>query len=162
MIQQLENSGKKYVMRVSKSFLKEVNEFGKSSATDELIQITYDKRRGATNRVEGVQLPYIFSVRCVKIELSGGGAELLLTNLDKVEFSKKDIGELYNLRWKIETGFLNLKYAVCIEDFMGVKENSIKQEFFASLIKSNIYMLFVEAANEIIYNKKNRLSTNTR
>ena len=149
LIQQLGKSGKNYVMRVSKSFLKEVNSFVKSSENDEVIQVNYDKRRGATNRVCGIELPYSVNIRCVKIELGKGETEILLTNLEKTEFSRKDIGELYNLRWKVETGFLNLKYAICIEDFMGIKENSIKQEFFASLIKSNIYMQFVESVGEM-------------
>ena len=154
MIQQLEKSGKKYVMRVSKSFLREVNEFTKSKDKDKVIEVNYEKRRGAS-RLDGVELPYVFQLRCVKIELSGGEDEILVTNLDKSEFSRKDIGELYCLRWRIETGFLHLKYAVCIEDFMGVKENSIKQEFFASLFKANLFMQFIEVANDIIYNKKN-------
>jgi hypothetical protein len=37
----------------------------------------------------------------------------------------------------------------CIEEFIGIKENSIKQEYFASLTKSNIFMQFMEAANTI-------------
>lgn len=163
MFQQLEKSGKKYVIRVQKSFLKEINEFAKSKSTDEIIQIHCDKRRGVTGHLKGVELPYSFAVRLVKLELPSGETEILATNLDKSEFSRKEIGELYNLRWGIETGFLHLKYAVCIEDFMGVKENSIKQEFFASLFKANLFMQFVNVADDIIYNKKNRLrSMNTR
>jgi hypothetical protein len=157
MIQQLEKIGKKYVMRVQKSFWKEVNDFGKSKSTDEIIEIHCDKRRGVTGHLKGVELPYSFQIRCVKIELNSDETEILVTNLGKSEFSRKDIGELYFLRWKIETGFLHLKYAVCIEDFMGVKENSIKQEFFASLFKANLFMQFVNVADDIIYNKKNRL-----
>ena len=154
MIQALEKSGKKYVMRVSKSFLREVNDFGNSRKTDELLQIDYDKRRGATSRLNNVELPYSLQLRCVKIELDSGKTEILVTNLPKSEFSRKSIGELYNLRWKVETGFLHLKYAVCIEDFMGIKENSVKQEFFGSLFKSNLFMQFVGVANDIIYTKK--------
>jgi len=163
LIQQLEKSGKKYVMRVQKSFWREINELEKSNETDKVIQIDCDKRRGTTGKLKGVELPYSFTVRCVKIELDSGEIEILATNLDKSEFSRKDIGELYNLRWKIETGFLHLKYAICIEDFMGVKENSIKQEFFASLFKANLFMQFVQVADDIIYNKKNRLrNTSTK
>ena len=83
-------------MRVSKSFLREVNDFGKS-----------------------------FTLRCVKIQFESGQDEILVTNLTKAEFSRKSISELYTLRWKIETSFLHLKYVVCMEDFMGIKQNSI-------------------------------------
>jgi len=54
-----------------------------------------------------------------------------------------------------------LKYAIHIEDFIGVKENSIKQEFFASLLKSNLFMQFFEVANDIII-KKQLQSMNTK
>lgn len=158
MIQQLEKCGKKYVMRVSKSFLREVNKFRESSSTDEVLSLTYDKRLGATNRLKNVELPYSFSLRCVKIVLKSGETEVLVTNLPKDEFPRKDLGELYNLRWKIETAFLHLKYAIRIEDFIGVKENSIKQEFFASLFKANLFMQFINAADTIIFNKKKQLS----
>jgi hypothetical protein len=154
MIQTMNRNGKKYVMRVSKSFLKEVDIFTESRAKDMEIQINYDKRRAATSRVKGIALPYEFRIRCVRVELKNGEAEILITNLDKESFTHKEIGELYNLRRKIETGFLHLKYAVRIEDFMGIKENSIKQEFFASLIKSNLIMQFVEASDTIAHNKK--------
>jgi len=155
LLSALEQSGKNYVMRVSKSFLTEVNGFYESNRTDELIEVKYNKWRGRNSRVKGIEYPCLLCFRCVKIELSSGETEILVTNLDKDKFPRKEIGELYGLRWKIETSFLNLKYAVCIEDFMGKKENGIKQEFFASLIKSNLYMQFVGAANDIIYNKKN-------
>jgi len=150
ILQQLEKSGKKYVMRVQKGFLKEVNAFGESKSKDKVIQINYDKRRGVTNKVKGVELPYLFQLRCVKAELSSGETEILITNLNQSEFPRQNISELYNLRWGIETSFLHLKYAVCVEDFMGVKENSIKQEFFASLFKANLFMQFVEASDDII------------
>lgn len=155
LIRKMNQSGKKYVMRVSKSFLREVNTFRESGMTDENISVNYDKRRGATSRVRCEELPYSFNLRCVKIDLGHEECEILITNLEKSEITRKELGELYNLRWRIETSFLNLKYAVRLEDFMGKKENSIKQEFYGSLIKSNIYMRFVGVANEIIYNKKN-------
>jgi hypothetical protein len=155
LIQQMNEAGKKYVMRVSKSFLREVNDFRESTALDANIMINYDKRRASRNRIKGVELPCAFNLRCVKIELGSDECEILVTNLYADELSRKELGELYNLRWKIETGFLNLKYAVRVEDFIGIKENSIKQEFFASLIKSNVYMQFVGVANDFIHNKKN-------
>jgi len=154
LIQKLDTTGKNYVMRVSRNFLKEINDFGKSSAKDEIIQVKYAEQLGLPC-AERIKSPNFLNVRCVKIELNKGETELLITNLDKAGFSYKDISELYNLRWKTETGFLNLKYAVCIEDFMGIKENSIQQEFYASLFKSNLYMQFIDVANDIIYNKKN-------
>jgi len=156
LIQKLNEQNRKFVMRVSKSFLKEVNDFGKSKAKDKQIHIDYEKRRGQTNEVKDVKLPYSFDLRCVRIELSSKTTEVLVTNLDKSEFTRAEIGKLYGLRWVIETGFNHLKNAIHVEDFVGIKENSIKQEFYATLIKYNLFLLFTEEAKMVnLYSKKN-------
>ena len=105
----------------------------------------------------GFKLPCTFNFRCVKISLKSGETEVLITNLNSNEFSSKELGELYNMRWGIETSFSYLKNAVNIETFIGVKENSIKQEFFSNLI---VYSLAKVAANcaQIEYeSKKNKI-----
>jgi hypothetical protein len=150
LIQLLEKQGKKYVMRVSTSFLREVNDFGNGSLQDALIHVNYDKRRKLQHRVDFEGESYCFDLRCVKIDLPKGQTEVLITNLDKEEFSRLDIGELYGFRWRVETAFLDLKYAVHVEEFVSKKENSLKQEFFASLIQANLSMLFVDAANQVL------------
>jgi hypothetical protein len=161
LIQVLSESNKKYVMRVSKSFLKEVNEFGAGKDKDKTVTVKCDKRRCTLNGIKSVVVPYEVNIRCVKIELKTGEVELLITNLPKSEFSREDLKELYNLRWKIETGFLHLKYAVYVEDFISVKENGVKQEFFAALINANIFMQFTAVSDTIIYNKKNKIRNET-
>jgi len=155
LIQQIECMGKKFVIRVSKSFLREVNEFWGSNAKDSVVHVKYDKRRGRNDRALGAELPYETDLRCVKIPLSDGEIEVLITNLEEKEFSLTEIKELYNLRWKIEIGFLHLKHAIRVEEFVGIKENAIRQEFFASLMKANIMMQFVELSNDLILRKKN-------
>lgn len=156
LIQKLNKSNKKFVMRVSASFLREVNEFTKSKSLDKLIHIDYDKRRGQTNEVKEVELPYSFDLRCVRIELSSKITEILITNLPKSSFTRKDIGNLYGMRWGIETSFNHLKNAIHIEEFVGIKENSVKQEFFATLLKYNLFMLFIEEAEMVKrFSKKN-------
>jgi len=161
LIQVLSESNRKYVMRVSKHFLKEVNEFGASKEKDKIVTVKCDKRRCTLNGIKGVTVPFEVKIRCVKIELKSGETELLITNLPKEEFGREDLKELYNLRWKAETGFLHLKYAVYVEDFISVKENGIKQEFFAALISANIFMQFMNISDTIIFNKKNKIKSMT-
>jgi hypothetical protein len=162
VIHELERSGKKFIMRVSSSFLREVNEFVKSERTDSLVHVSYDKRRKATSRVSFEGDSSSFTLRCVKIDLPKGKTETLITNLTKDEMSKSEIGDLYNLRWRIETAFLDLKYAVHIEDFLGKKEEFIKQEFFASLVQANLSMMFMEVANTIIKGSKKKKNWTTK
>lgn len=136
LLQHLNQSNEKYVMRVSCSFLKEVNEFGKSTAVDKVIPISYNNRRMATNRVisEGETE---FELRCVRIKLNDGKEEILVTNLSREEFPKRYIKDIYGLRWGIETSYNYLKNAVFVEEFTSRKENGIRQDFYSTLIMSN-------------------------
>jgi len=161
IIQVLSENNKKYVMRVSKNFLKEVNEFGLSNDKDRTVTIKCDQRRCSRHAIKNVVVPYEVDIRCVKIKLKTGETELLITNLEEQEFTWADLKKLYNLRWKIETGFLHLKHAVHVEDFISVKENGIKQEFFATLICTNIFMQFINISDTIIKNKKKRIKNRT-
>lgn len=156
LIQQMEKRGKSFVMRAPGNFLKEVDGFGKIQSKDKTIHINYDKARKRANRVDFEGDVYAFDLRLVKIDLPKGKSEILITNLPKTEFTRLDIGELYNFRWRIETAFLDLKYAVHVEEFISKKENSIKQEFYASLIQANLAMLFMETANQVVLSKKKR------
>lgn len=156
LIQKLNRSGLKFVARVSKSFLKEVNDFSSQKYTDKDLHINYTKRRGATSRASKLELPYEFDLRCVKIKLSSGDTELLITNLPRTEFNRQEIGKLYGMRWGIEIGFNHLKNAIHIEEFVGIKENSIKQEFYSVLIKYNLIMQYTyEAEEAAFWSKKN-------
>lgn len=146
LIQCLEKQNLKFVARVSKSFLKEVNDFTSQKALDKIIHIDYTSRRKATSRVSNLEVPYSFDLRCVKIKLRSGETEVLITNLPSDEFSRNDIAQLYCLRWGIETSFNHLKNAINIEEFVGIKENSIKQEFYSILLKYNLVMQYINEA----------------
>lgn len=155
LIQKLNDLDQKFVARVSKSFIKEVNEFASQKALDKVVHIDYNARRGATSRVKNVKLPYAFDLRCIKVFLKSGETEILITNLSNDEFKRNDISHLYALRWGIEIGFNHLKNAINIEAFVGIKENSIKQEFYSVLIKYNILMLYINEADTMaMWNKK--------
>ena len=152
----------KFLMRVSAAnFFKEVKQFSESSETDSEITVIYSTRRanysGHTAERLGFKLPCTFNFRCVKIPLKSGETEVLITNLSSSEFNSKEIGELYNMRWGIETSFNYLKNAVNIEMFIGVKENSIKQEFFSNLIVYSLAKIAATCAQIKYESKKNKI-----
>lgn len=151
LIQTLEEHGLKFVARVSKSFIKEVDDFTSQAVLDKTIHIDYTSRRKATSRVKNVEVPYSFNLRCVKIDLRNDETEVLITNLSREDFKRKDIGYLYSLRWGVEIGFNHLKNAINIEEFVGIKENSVKQEFYSILIKYNLVMQYINEAETVAY-----------
>lgn len=147
LMQLLEELQTPYVMRVSKSFLVEVNRFTQSDATDAVIDIRYTNRRAKISRVR-CDSPWNVGVRAVKIPLPHSGEdEILLTSLPNL--SADDLAEIYRLRWGIETGHNYLKNAVAVEEFMGTLENSVKQEFYASLFVYNLTSLLCEDAKAL-------------
>lgn len=136
LLQRLIKYGEKFVMRVSSHFLREVNEFRESKAVDKVVTVTLDSRRLQTSRVKS-DGEMTFDIRCVRIKLPSGEEEILVTNLEREEFPKRYIKEIYGLRWGIETGFNYLKNAVFVEEFTSRKENGIQQDYYASLLVHN-------------------------
>lgn len=136
LIQKLLEHRLYFVMRVSSSFLKEVNTFRKSKYVDRVIHIEYSERRATQNHVHSDGISQ-FDLRCVRIKLPSGEDEILVTNLDRKDFPKRDIKEIYRLRWGIETGFNYLKNAVFVEEFVSKTENGLAQDYFVSLLVYN-------------------------
>lgn len=136
LIQKLLEHRLYFVMRVSSSFLKEVNAFRKSKYVDRVIHIEYSEHRATQNHVHSDGISQ-FDLRCVRVKLPSGEDEILVTNLDRKDFPKRDIKEIYRLRWGIETGFNYLKNAVFVEEFVSKTENGLAQDYFVSLLVYN-------------------------
>lgn len=158
LIKTFEDSRHNFVLRANTTAtFSEIKQFLESNKTDSEITIYYDRKRANWNKHKSdfIELPYSVNLRFIKIILNTGEVEVLITNLSADEFSAEEIGELYNLRWGIETCFNHLKNAVHVETFIGIKNNSIKQEFFASLIVYNLAKSAAKEAQKIYDSKKN-------
>lgn len=80
---------------------------------DSIVEIVLDKTRirhyeGTPDGEHMKELGKI-SLRLVKVCLGNGDYEVLATNLPYEVFSTAEIGELYHLRWGIETAYETLK-----------------------------------------------------
>jgi hypothetical protein len=128
LIEALQNSGVKYVARCSSQFLAEINHapMGDSIAV----------------------LKNGMSVRVIKFVLPSGEVEILATNL--FELSEALFPELYALRWGIETVYFCLKEELCIENFSGKSPNSIRQDFWATMVLLNSVAVFQHDADELV------------
>lgn len=124
-----------FVFRLKKKDYKE--EINSMISKDELITIYMTKER--LNAIRN--MPYYEEMltvdhvvlRCVKITLSSGEEEILLTNLENTEFTTDEIAHLYKLRWEIETVYNALKHKINIENFSGYKPIILEQDFYASI-----------------------------
>lgn len=94
---------------------------------------------------QGVPLDYLdeshseydISLRVVRLEISPGCFENIITNLPEHEFDFEDFRELYHLRWNEENAFRDLKYPLCLKAFHSKKYEYIVQEIWARAILHN-------------------------
>lgn len=141
----LDSNGIKYLMRTCSSFLTEVNF---TATEDEYVEIEITKRRARDLKAKGTPVPYgtVIKSRVLNVELKKGEIEILITNLSKEELKHEEAKELYFKRWGIETKFDELKNKFEIENFSGEKPQLIEQDYYATILLSNMASIFEQEA----------------
>ena len=111
--------------------------------------LTYKKSRSVRNDKSYVTLhrrnvdflaeadTYPIQFRLVRIMLSDGSYECLVTNLPRDRFPPKKLKKLYHLRWGIENAYRDLKYSADLLHFHGKSIQAVLQELFCSLTMFN-------------------------
>jgi len=110
-----------FLMRVRAKFSTEADalDFG-----DHMIELKQGKKR--------------IPVRVIKFVLSSGEIEILFTSLHDAKFGVEDFKDLYFMRWPIETKYDILKNKLEIENFSGRLVDNIRQDFYATMVLSNL------------------------
>jgi hypothetical protein len=85
----------------------------------------------------------------IRVELEDGEVEVLITNLmDGQAFPASEFEELYHLRWGAEENYKRLKQWVEIENFSGKSVLSVKQDFYAKVLSTNLTAMVANAAQQ--------------
>lgn len=92
-------------------------------------------------------------VRALRILLSSGEEEYLITNLSDPNITLESFRELYFLRWKVETKYWELKHRFQIERFSGMTPWTIQQDFYITLFLSNVVSIIKKDTDKIIEEK---------
>ena len=95
-----------------------------------------------------IELNCGLTVRVYKFALPSGEIETLLTNL--FELQAEEIPKLYSLRWGVETAYFRFKREICVEKFSGKTPNSIRQDFWASMVLLNSVAVFQREADDVV------------
>lgn len=130
MIAAMSDMGCKYLMRLQGSTFKCVKENTSSDFRTDIC---------ARNSS--------YSVRVVRVVLSTGEVETLITNLSEDEFCTNDFLDLYFLRWGIETTYDTLKNKLLIEKFAGRSPIAVLQEYYAMMFILNCIAAMSETVN---------------
>ena len=81
-----------------------------------------------------------FKLRMVRVWLDEDKKdyEILATNLPRDLFPSECFGEIYHLRWRIETAYQTLKDRLQIENFTGTKPILLEKDIYSTIYVSNI------------------------
>ena len=80
---------------------------------------------------------YGISLRVIRVDISPGSFENLITNLPDYEFDMDDFKELYHLRWGRENACRDIKYPLCLKALHSKKYEYAVQEIWARAILHN-------------------------
>lgn len=146
MFSQINDFGYSFVIRTSKSY----TQISNTNSLDSIIQ--YKSKNGQS-----------IALRAIKVLLPNGEFEYLATNIFDESFYIQDFKELYFLRWGVESKFKELKSQFQLENFTASKPIAIKQDFFITLLYSNLVSLIKSKSDSIIIDKssnKHRYQSN--
>ena len=131
--------------RTSKELV--IKNFIASGKKDAIVEFTPNKPSIKTCTEKGLSTKPI-KLRLVRVNLKNQ-VEVLITNLlDQKQYRTSIFKGLYHLRWGIEENYKRLKQWVEIENFSGKSVLSIKQDFYAKIVATNLTALVGLAAQE--------------
>ena len=141
--------GEAYLMRVPSSFYP--NEFAAVRRDERVtITVTPDRAREFAEQGHPVPVGTELTLRVIKLTLSTGETEILVTNVSAEELPYAIVQAMYHLRWGVETHFDILKNRCEIANFCGILPPAILQEHHATVFLSNMCAL-VEAEAQILW-----------
>jgi len=121
----------------SNSFMVVQDFIAETNITEKIVALKPWKK--LTPQVRRGELPREIKIRLLKIQLSSGETEILATSLlNKKKYPAQEFFNLYALRWGVETYFDRLKNRLTLENFTGKTVEAIKQDFYSTILVSNI------------------------
>jgi len=152
--------GLDFLMRVNKKSFKAVVEFKRSKKVDEIIEI--EVTRGILNNlskekqhpnlkalIKELKIGDKVKIRAVKVILKNGTVEVLLTSLlSQKDYKTEIFQELYFKRWGVEIAYDVLKNLFNLENFTGLTQIAINQDFYATILTNNICSLIMNDVME--------------
>lgn len=129
-----------------------IKAFVNSNAKEAVV--TFKPNKSSVQTCENKGLPTAsIKLRLVRVDLPNE-VEVLITNLMDAEIYDVSLFKsLYHLRWGIEENYKRLKQWVEIENFSGKSALSVKQDFYAKIVSSNLTALMVMPAQNIVAKK---------
>lgn len=142
-----------YVLRCNADFIKELADFAQSPKIDAWLEIDLQLPWRRNNQALQAWLQpgqKQLRVRAIKIQLSSGKVEYLLSSLPEMKgksgFRHCHFKGIYHKRWGVETGIDFHKNDLQLENFSARTVIGIQQDYHARILTANLTSLLVEDA----------------
>jgi hypothetical protein len=146
MLAELTQHQRDFVIRCSAASFKEARLMLKGEGSDSQI-VTLTPCAEQLREIKRLNLPLSLKVRFVRVRLSTGEWEVLVTRLlDEARYPSAEFLELYGLRWGIETFYGLIKTRLALENFSGTGAEAVKQDFYATVYLSGLESLLTNTA----------------
>lgn len=151
-----------FLMRCKVDFNQAVKKFVTSGKKQSIVEFSIPDNARQSMRRQGysVDTKTTVRVRLLCVDIGQAEPEILITSLlDFRKYPHSCFKELYNYRWGDETRFDQIKNKLQIEVFSGHKPQAIYQDFFATIIASNLHNLICkECTQELEQINEHRLT----
>ena len=146
---QILDSNRQFCARVAAgSWTSITKPFLESGLNEQIIDYTPTKDIQAECKRLGLSCAPM-TLRLIRIELSTGEIEVLMTSLTDCEkFPHRMFKKLYHLRWGVEEAYKVLKCRIEIENFSGKSLLAIKQDFFANVLMFDITSILIHPIDQ--------------
>ncbi len=115
-----------------------IEDFLASGALEAIVEVSCSYKSKLKCKELGLDTEPIKG-RLIRIELSSGETEVLVTSLlDMVAFPYSYFQALYHLRWPVEEDYKFLKQRIELGNFTGLTAESISQDFYAKIFMANL------------------------
>jgi Transposase DDE domain len=144
--------GRHFLARCSQGSFKEVQKLFQNPLPSQVVTLHAPAHQRASMKALG--LPLQIQVRLITVWLKTGEVEVLVTSLrDEARYPASAFGQLYSLRWGIETFYGTLKGRLNLENFTGKSVQAVKQDFYSTIFISGVESILTQEAQEHLEQK---------
>ena len=139
--------GANFLFRCKQEYNNITEQFMASDKQEDIVEIKSKQKQSFKNKT--YTKDSTIQVRLIKVPLNSGEIELLMTSLlNREKYPYECFKALYFKRWGIETYYDRLKNILNLENFSGLTNQAILQDFQCALFISNVQSLIIEEAQQ--------------
>jgi hypothetical protein len=139
---------RQFIIRSPRSSSKAIQRMFSEGAPESLI-VNIPLPQKHKKKAKTLGWPNQIQTRLVRAVLPTGEIEVLASSLlDEKKFSAENFKALYHLRWGVETFFSKIKGRLNLENFTGKTAESVKQDFWATILISNLETVMTEGVEQ--------------